>query len=226
MNLPLWNKFNNILGIYWWSTASMYVRTHQAAGSYSAHILTYSSRWWGPRMDESLVRYSKLSMMTATNRFSICTSKNLLDVSAEMLFVANYLLIPIRYRRAFRFFTAYRWVSAQSSYQEWTEENKGDEVEVGKLAATLRVCVPWQGVAFFIPQTRQHDFMPRLSRCAPKKNTHRPPILEASGWQILQLNWRTHLKSSIRAWMNVLKLLCSLMALSPSSSIAMFPNSW
>lgn len=51
----------------------MHVTTHQAAGSYSAHILTYSSRWWGPSMDESLVRYSKLSIMTATNRFSIYT---------------------------------------------------------------------------------------------------------------------------------------------------------
>ena len=45
--------------------------THQAAGSYSAHILTYSSRWCGPRIEESLVRYSKLSMMTATKRFNI-----------------------------------------------------------------------------------------------------------------------------------------------------------
>lgn len=133
--------------------------THQAAGSYSAHILTYSSRWWGPRMDESLVRYSKLSMMTATNRFSICTSKNLLDTSAEILFSGF----------SFSFFAAYRWVWAHSSYQEWTEENKGDKVEVGKLAATLRVCVPWQGVTLFISQTRQHDLMPRLSRCTPRK---------------------------------------------------------
>lgn len=54
-------------------------------------------------MDESLVRYSKLSMMTATNRFSICTSENLLDVSAEVQFEANCLLIPIRNRRVIHF---------------------------------------------------------------------------------------------------------------------------
>ena len=45
---------------------------YHAAGSYSAQTRTYSSRWWGPRMEESRVRYSKLSMMTATKRFSIC----------------------------------------------------------------------------------------------------------------------------------------------------------
>lgn len=48
------------------------VTSYQAAGSYSAQTRTYSSRWWGPRMEESRVRYSKLSMMTATKRFSIC----------------------------------------------------------------------------------------------------------------------------------------------------------
>lgn len=49
---------------------------HQAAGSYSAQILTYSSRWWGPRIEESRVRYSKLSMITATKRFNIYTHAN------------------------------------------------------------------------------------------------------------------------------------------------------
>lgn len=48
------------------------VTAYHAAGSYSAQTRTYSSRWWGPRMEESRVRYSKLSMMTATKRFSIC----------------------------------------------------------------------------------------------------------------------------------------------------------
>lgn len=46
-------------------------RTYHAAGSYSAQTRMNSSRWWGPRMEESLVRYSKLSIMTATNRLSI-----------------------------------------------------------------------------------------------------------------------------------------------------------
>lgn len=45
--------------------------THHAALSYSAQTRTNSSKWCGPRMDESRVRYSKLSMMTATNRLSI-----------------------------------------------------------------------------------------------------------------------------------------------------------
>lgn len=45
--------------------------THHAALSYSAQTRTNSSKWWGPRIDESRVRYSKLSMMTATNRLSI-----------------------------------------------------------------------------------------------------------------------------------------------------------
>lgn len=30
--------------------------THLASGSYSAQILLNSSRWWGPRMDQSRVR--------------------------------------------------------------------------------------------------------------------------------------------------------------------------
>lgn len=164
--LPLLVKFNKINWLYSWSTQNMYVSTHQAAGSYSAHILTYSSRWWGPSMDESLVRYSKLSMMTATNRFSICTRNNLLDVSARLLFVAHSILIQINKRWFFFFFFL-----QHSSYQEWTEENKGDEVEVGKLAATFRICVPWQGVALFIPQTGQHNLMPSFSCCTPKKTS-------------------------------------------------------
>lgn len=45
--------------------------THHAALSYSAQTRTNSSKWWGPKMEESRVRYSKLSMMTATNRLSI-----------------------------------------------------------------------------------------------------------------------------------------------------------
>lgn len=30
--------------------------TYVALGSYSAHILTNSSKWWAPKMDESLVK--------------------------------------------------------------------------------------------------------------------------------------------------------------------------
>ena len=45
--------------------------THLAPGSNSDHTRTNSSRWWGPRIDSSRVRYSKLSMMTATKRFNI-----------------------------------------------------------------------------------------------------------------------------------------------------------
>lgn len=45
--------------------------TYHAARSYSAQTRTNSSKWWGPRIEESRVRYSKLSMMTATNRLSI-----------------------------------------------------------------------------------------------------------------------------------------------------------
>lgn len=64
--------------------------THQAAGSYSAHILTYSSRWCGPRMDESLVRYSKLSMMTATNRFSIWNKNEVNKLIARVFLDKNH----------------------------------------------------------------------------------------------------------------------------------------
>lgn len=46
-------------------------RAHHARRSYSPQMRTNSSRWCGPRMEESRVRYSKLSMITATNRFSI-----------------------------------------------------------------------------------------------------------------------------------------------------------
>lgn len=54
------------------------------------------------------------------------------------------------------------------AYQEWTEEDEGHKVEVGKLAATLWVCIPWQGVTLLTPQTCQHDLVPRLSCCTPK----------------------------------------------------------
>lgn len=53
------------------SGVGVQAETYHAAGSYSAHTRINSSRWWGPRMEESRVRYSKLSMMTATNRFNI-----------------------------------------------------------------------------------------------------------------------------------------------------------
>lgn len=56
--------------------------THHAAGSYSAHTRMNSSRWCGPRMDESRVRYSKLSMITATKRFSICRTGRKADSGA------------------------------------------------------------------------------------------------------------------------------------------------
>lgn len=56
--------------------------THHAAGSYSAHTRMNSSRWCGPRMDESRVRYSKLSMITATKRFSICRTGRRADSGA------------------------------------------------------------------------------------------------------------------------------------------------
>lgn len=58
-------------------------RTHHAAGSYSAQTRMNSSRWCGPRMDESRVRYSKLSMITATKRFSICTTGRGADGAAS-----------------------------------------------------------------------------------------------------------------------------------------------
>lgn len=53
--------------------------THHAAGSYSAQTRMNSSRWCGPRMEESRVRYSKLSMITATKRFSICRTRGRAD---------------------------------------------------------------------------------------------------------------------------------------------------
>ena len=42
-----------------------------ASGSYSLHKRTNSSRWWGPKIDQSLVKQSKLSIMTATKRLRI-----------------------------------------------------------------------------------------------------------------------------------------------------------
>ncbi len=53
------------------SGGGVQTETYHAAGSYSAHTRINSSRWWGPKMEESRVRYSKLSIMTATNRFNI-----------------------------------------------------------------------------------------------------------------------------------------------------------
>lgn len=84
------------------SGGGVQAETYHAAGSYSAHTLINSSRWWGPRMEESRVRYSKLSIMTATNRFSIwrkCQEKRLwrsrsrknnLKISGSIRLIVNY----------------------------------------------------------------------------------------------------------------------------------------
>ena len=69
-----WSKIRGVYSLHFvcyslWAQRKVW--TYHAAGSYSAQTLMNSSRWWGPRMEESLVRYSKLSIMTATNRFSI-----------------------------------------------------------------------------------------------------------------------------------------------------------
>lgn len=58
--------------------------THHAARSYSAQTRTNSSKWWGPRMEESRVRYSKLSMMTATNRLSIWRARGRTGVRGHL----------------------------------------------------------------------------------------------------------------------------------------------
>lgn len=53
------------------------------------------------------------------------------------------------------------------AHQEWTEEDERHKVEVGKLAATIWICIPWLGVTFLTPKTRQHDLVPCLTRCTP-----------------------------------------------------------
>lgn len=134
------------------------------------------------------------------------------------------------------------------THQEWTEEDERDKVEVSKLAATLWLWISCQGVALLAPQTRQHDLMPRLPRRTPERHTKRFCDLWSKKsprfqifftknslflYEMLKLNTvymhrstkHTHLKSSMRAITKVWKLLCGLMALSPSSSIAIFPNS-
>lgn len=53
------------------------------------------------------------------------------------------------------------------AHQEWTEEDERHKVEVGKLAATIWIYIPWLEVTVLTPKTRQHDLMPCLTRCTP-----------------------------------------------------------
>lgn len=116
------------------------------------------------------------------------------------------------------------------SHQEGTEEDEGDKVKICKLASTLWLRVPREGITDLPSQTRQHDIMPCLSCCTPAYS-HRYKFSYRTINRVIVtdmgcLKEVTHLKSRIRARKKVLKLLCWLMELSRSSSIAMFPNSY
>lgn len=59
--------------------------------------------------------------------------------------------------------------------QEGAEEDKRDEVEVGKITAALLPMGPWLLVTSSVAQTWQHDLVPGFASCTPDthKNTER-----------------------------------------------------
>lgn len=105
--------------------------TDQAARSYSPQIRTNSSKWCGPKMDESLVRYSKLSMITATNRFSIWTEDkhSHLFVWKEMEYNIQIWMSPDR-----------KWDENTSflvlpgmSWKRWTRQSRSRQSQIRSL---------------------------------------------------------------------------------------------
>ena len=135
------------------------IKSHQAWRSYSPQMRTNSSRWWGPRIEESRVRYSKLSMITATNRFSIWRGnieKGLEEETQQKEKLQEY-------HRVLR------------TDQEGAEEDEGDEVAVSEVGAAASLVVRRQGeggdggVRLTLPtrQTGEHDLLPRLACRAP-----------------------------------------------------------
>lgn len=55
--------------------------------------------------------------------------------------------------------------TGKTTYQERTEENKGDEVDIRKWAATFAVCQ----LTVCIRCTRQHNELPVFTSCGPTK---------------------------------------------------------
>lgn len=74
-------------------------------------------------MDESRVRYSKLSMITATNRLSICSKRK---IAADKKTVHKQVHMPL---------------VCSCPDQEGAEEDEGDKVAVGKVGATASFMV-------------------------------------------------------------------------------------
>lgn len=168
-------------------------------------------------MDESRVRYSKLSMITATNRLSICSKRK---IAADKKTVHKHVHMPIACSRP---------------DQEGAEEDEGDKVAVGKVGATASFMVWRHGergnggiwLTFLTWQTREHNLLPGLPRGAPGRGWTWMLVadmtLKTSTEQRGQcIPGQTYLKSSMRALKKVLKLLCWLMWLSSFS--LMFPN--
>lgn len=169
-------------------------------------------------MEESRVRYSKLSMITATNRLSIWTKRTGTDKNAaEIHWQAHMPLV------------------SYCPDQEGAEEDEGDEVAVGEVGATASFMVRRHGergdggvwLTLLTWQARKHNLLPGLPRSAPAKSWTWSLVADIS-WNHPQMEevkcvpGQTHLKSNIRALKKVLKLLCWLMWLSSFS--LMFPN--
>lgn len=65
-----------------------------------------------------------------------------------------------------------------STDQEGAEEDKRNEVEVGKITAALLPMGPWLLVTGSVAQTWQHDLVPGFASCTPDthKNTERKQL--------------------------------------------------
>lgn len=131
---------------------------------------TNSSRWCGPRMDESRVRYSKLSMITATKRLSIWKKRRMW--AADRKSAENHKQL-------------HKPTDCSCADQEGAEEDERDKVAVGKVGATASFVVRRHGeggdggvwLTFLTRQTWKHNLLPGLPRGAPRRGWTRCSLL-------------------------------------------------
>lgn len=149
-------------------------------------------------MDESLVKYSKLSIITATNRFSIWTGdKQEREKKGSDLSVRHWRA-ALKNRLTLQ-------LLLPASHQEWAEEHEGDKVEVGKVGATaplgLRRRHRRVRLTLLAPQTRQHDLLPRFSCGAPacEKKIKNHPVWEGASQLIVLKTTPCHLEGVIQS---------------------------
>ncbi len=118
-----------------------------------------------------------------------------------------------------------------STNQEGTKEDESDKVEVSEITATLFSSISRLRVTCPFAQTRQHNVMPTLPCSTPvtyKQRKSETALIcnRCESWYFKkteQTKQWLYLNNNMRAWKNVWKLLCLLIA---DSDNKMLPNTW